>query len=152
MVDCGAANTFYDGSIGKTWETDDSYIQTGEKKLVSISTIRDEMKTLRSFPSGPKNCYNLPLEKHSKYLLRAGFLYGNYYNLQKPPTFGLEVQGTSINVTVTTSLSNDTIYHEFIFTTGKKGHVNVCLNQHKQIRSLSFLPLKQRPLRKRHTD
>lgn len=34
-----------------------------------------------------------------------------------------------MNVTVATSLSDDPVYHEFIFTTRKKGHVYVCLIQ-----------------------
>ncbi|EXC35083.1 hypothetical protein L484_010865 [Morus notabilis] len=133
VIDCGAANTFYDGSIGKTWETDDSYIQAGEKKLVSISTIRDEMKTLRCFPSGPKNCYNLPLENHSNYLF--------------VPVFCMETM-TTFKSRQHLALSNDTIYHEFIFTTGKKGHVNVCLiqtqaNQIPFISSLEAAPVEE---------
>ncbi|EXC35084.1 hypothetical protein L484_010866 [Morus notabilis] len=137
-IDCGATKITWDNITTYAWETDDRYIQSGENKLVSISTTRDEMKTLRSFPSGLKNCYNLPLKTLSKYLLRAGFLYGNYDNLQKPPAFGLEVQGNSMNVTVATSLSNDTIYHEFIFTTRKKGNVDVCLVQ-TQVNQVPFI-------------
>ncbi|RVW66060.1 hypothetical protein CK203_007273 [Vitis vinifera] len=43
---------------------------------------------------GTKNCYNLPLEVQEKYLIRAGFYYGNYDNLSKPPTFNLELMAT----------------------------------------------------------
>lgn len=83
------------------------------------------MKTLRSFPIGDKNCYNLPFEPQAKYILRAGFYYGNHDNLLKPPTFVLEVD-RKLNVTVTTSLGEEPVYHEFIFFVGD-GNTDVCL-------------------------
>jgi len=38
------------------------------------------LKTVRSFPEGERNCYPLkPMTgKDANYLIRAGFMYGNY--------------------------------------------------------------------------
>lgn len=127
-IDCGAADTFKDGITGVTWETDSEFIRTGVNKLLPNNTNLLEMKTIRSFPNGSKNCYSLALRKQSKYILRAGFLYGNYDNLQNPPTFVLQING-NLNVTVTTSLSEEPIYHEIIFVTNDEKVVDVCLIQ-----------------------
>ncbi|XP_062081929.1 uncharacterized protein At1g24485-like [Humulus lupulus] len=128
-IDCGATIPPPDLLTLRMWVTDDKYIKTGENKLLLTPTNLPQMSTLRSFPKGSNNnCYNLPLKSQSKYLVRAGFYYGNYDNLQKPPTFGLQLQSGSVNVKVTTSLDFDPIYHEFIiFTT--KSNFDVCLVQ-----------------------
>ena len=128
-IDCGATRkTIDDNHTFVIWETDEDYIKTGQNEfLVFTNASFYPMKTLRSFPSGSKNCYNLLLVAQSKYLLRAGFYYGNYDNNFKPPTFVLEVDG-KLNVTVTTSLSDDPVYHEFIFFVEKE-NVDVCLTR-----------------------
>ncbi|KAF6981696.1 hypothetical protein CFC21_000158 [Triticum aestivum] len=48
---------------------------------------------LRSFPDGVRNCYTLrSLVSGLKYLIRAGFLYGNYDGLNRPPaSFDLHI-------------------------------------------------------------
>ncbi|PON89577.1 Malectin-like carbohydrate-binding domain containing protein [Trema orientale] len=139
-IDCGATNTTFDVQLNRAWTTDNEFIGSGVNKLVSTSASFPQMNTLRIFPSGIKNCYNLPLEKESKYLVRAGFYYGNYDNLRKPPAFGLEVQSGNINVNVSTSLSSDPIYHEFLLIT-KKSALDVCLiqTQNNQVPFISTL-------------
>ncbi|PON39864.1 Malectin-like carbohydrate-binding domain containing protein [Trema orientale] len=133
-IDCGATSSHQDEiNVDLTWETDDEFITTGDNKfLLDLNTSFVEMKTLRSFPSGTTNCYNLrPLIDQGKYLVRAGFVYGNYDGLLKPPTFVLQLVGYS-NVTVTTSATNnEPIYHEFFIFT-KAEVVDVCLVQTQQ--------------------
>ncbi|GMN24400.1 hypothetical protein TIFTF001_000545 [Ficus carica] len=128
-IDCGATRkTTDDNHTFVIWETDEDYIKTGQNEFLVITNASFyPMKTLRSFPRGSKNCYNLLLIAQTKYLLRAGFYYGNYDNNFKPPTFVLEVDG-KLNVTVTTSLSDDPVYHEFIFFVEKE-NVDVCLTR-----------------------
>jgi hypothetical protein len=45
-----------------------------------VSNTRDDasLRSLRSFPSGGRNCYTLPTQSGAKYLLRLEFFYGNY--------------------------------------------------------------------------
>ncbi|PON66973.1 Malectin-like carbohydrate-binding domain containing protein [Parasponia andersonii] len=91
-----------------TWDTDEEFIKSGVNNFInSTNTTLSQMRTLRSFPNGDKNCYNLPFVSRTKYLVRAGFYYGNYDNLLKPPTFVLEVDG-KFNVTAYRLMPNRT--------------------------------------------
>ncbi|PON89575.1 Malectin-like carbohydrate-binding domain containing protein [Trema orientale] len=140
-IDCGATTASVDALTLRAWETDDKFIATGENKRLSTPTNLPQMATLRSFPNGSKNCYNLPLKPQSKYLVRAGFHYGNYDNLQNPPTFDLQLQSGNLNVNVTTSLDFDPIYHEFITFTTERSVFDVCLirTQENQVPFISTL-------------
>ncbi|OMP02724.1 hypothetical protein COLO4_10875 [Corchorus olitorius] len=53
------------------------------------------MSTLKYFPnSSDQNCYTIPTNpKIVKYLIRVGFFYDNYDNLNNPPTFDLFIDG-----------------------------------------------------------
>uniref|UniRef100_A0A1D1ZCT3 Uncharacterized protein At1g24485 n=1 Tax=Anthurium amnicola TaxID=1678845 RepID=A0A1D1ZCT3_9ARAE len=123
-IDCGASTESFDDDL-LTWETDDEYIFTGMNIDVSHSQTRKEMNTLRFFPAGKGNCYVLPWSSEDKVLLRAGFYYGNYDSLSKPPTFDLQFDGFRWATVVTTS-GEDPIYHEAVYTP-KKAVINVCL-------------------------
>lgn len=81
---------------------------------------------------------------HHKYIIRAGFYYGNYDYLFKPPTFNLIIDD-NLWANVTTSIGIDPIYHELIYFT-RKEHVSICLNQTQKgeipfISSLEAIPL-----------
>ena len=45
--------------------------------------------TLRYFPDGMRNCYNLSVHKETKYLIRVTSNYGNYDGRNEPPRFDL---------------------------------------------------------------
>ncbi|PON39868.1 Malectin-like carbohydrate-binding domain containing protein [Trema orientale] len=123
-IDCGA--TIKTKVQEMTWETDEEFIETGVNNFLTFTDANPyQMKTLRSFPLGDKNCYNLPLLSQKKYAVRAGFYYGNYDGLSKPPTFVLEVDG-KLRATVQTSLSDEPIHHQFVFIS-EKSSVDVCL-------------------------
>lgn len=104
------------------------------------------MNTLRSFPKGQQNCYNLNVNKKTeRYLIRAGFCYGNYDGLSSPPTFDLHVDGKKWS-TVKTSLSGEPIYHEVMYKTRGSGHISLCVVQVKNggvpfISSIEAVPL-----------
>ncbi|CAA6667505.1 unnamed protein product [Spirodela intermedia] len=50
------------------------------------------ISNLRSFPNGTRNCYTLsPVQSGDRYLIRAGFLYGNYDGRGSPPIFDLHI-------------------------------------------------------------
>ena len=81
-----------------SWFSDDAFIESGKNGFITDEKVFEmyALYTLRYFPKGMKNCYNLPLERQGKYLVRAGFNYGNYGNygsLSKPPMFDLEING-----------------------------------------------------------
>ena len=130
-IDCGATEKWEEkGFSNFKWELDDEFIKTGQNKLLPTRNSQRSMDTLRYFPDGGKNCYNVGLHLHNKYILRAGFYYGNYDNLSKPPTFNLEFDG-NLWATVTTSLGTDPIYHEVIYIT-RKEYVSICITKTQQ--------------------
>ncbi|XP_059663815.1 probable LRR receptor-like serine/threonine-protein kinase At1g51880 [Cornus florida] len=131
-IDCGAT----DADI--IWEMDDKFIKSGQKMLINTTITLQEMTTLRYFPHGTKNCYNLALQSPGRYLMRAGFYYGNYDGLSKPPAFDLHIN-VQYWTTVKSTLSDDPIYVEMIYPI-KRDKVKICLvridNDYKFISSL----------------
>lgn len=111
------------------WFSDDAFIQSGKNGFIRDDKDLDmyALYTLRYFPKGTKSCYNLPLERKGKYLVRAGFYYGNYDGLSKPPVFDLEING-NILLTVNASASNKPLFHEVMLVTSKD-NIPVCLVQ-----------------------
>uniref|UniRef100_J3MWS7 Protein kinase domain-containing protein n=1 Tax=Oryza brachyantha TaxID=4533 RepID=J3MWS7_ORYBR len=81
-IDCGLdANSSYQDDNKIIYVGDDGYVDGGENHKVSpayLSKFQRPHTTLRSFPTGKRNCYTLPTTKFSKYLLRLVFVYGDY--------------------------------------------------------------------------
>uniref|UniRef100_A0A0E0QQ98 Protein kinase domain-containing protein n=1 Tax=Oryza rufipogon TaxID=4529 RepID=A0A0E0QQ98_ORYRU len=84
IIDCGLdGNTSsYQDSHGIFYEPDGAYVDAGENHRLSAdyeSIIhRRADQTVRSFPTGERNCYALPTVLGAKYLVRMTFFYGNY--------------------------------------------------------------------------
>lgn len=145
-IDCGSDAERLDPNTLLAWDTDKDLIKTGVNIYVSEKQQLDEMNTLRSFPKGEQNCYNLKVNKKTeRYLIRAGFCYGNYDGLSSPPTFDLHIDGQKWS-TVKTSLSGEPIYHEVMYKTRGSGHISLCVVQVKDggvpfISSIEAVPL-----------
>uniref|UniRef100_A0A0D9XCT2 non-specific serine/threonine protein kinase n=1 Tax=Leersia perrieri TaxID=77586 RepID=A0A0D9XCT2_9ORYZ len=85
-IDCGleANNSGYtDPQTGLFFVSDEPYVDGGEVSRLSPedTTIGSQPRyahTVRTFPSGTRNCYMLPTVQGTKYLLRVGFIYGSY--------------------------------------------------------------------------
>lgn len=82
-IDCGLdANysDYTDSYTGIFYVSDDPYVDDGENHKVAAEQESGPryLHTLRSFPSGVRNCYSLPTDGGAKYLVRLQFLYGNY--------------------------------------------------------------------------
>ncbi|OWM76540.1 hypothetical protein CDL15_Pgr005504 [Punica granatum] len=108
-IDCGASKPSTDPVLQLYYQTDDGFIDSGENRQVTGDftngeVIRPTAETLRAFPIGTRNCYTIrPItetdEDSRKYLIRASFLYGNYDNQNRTPTFDLHI-GVTFWVTV----------------------------------------------------
>ncbi|XP_065047537.1 putative leucine-rich repeat receptor-like serine/threonine-protein kinase At2g19230 [Musa acuminata AAA Group] len=96
-IDCGlAANTSYNNLTGIEYASDARYVDTGEIHTISsayqTSSLAPQNIHLRSFPDGSRNCYTLkPVQRGNKYLIRAGFLYGNYDGRNHIPRFDIYI-------------------------------------------------------------
>ncbi|KAK2355886.1 putative LRR receptor serine/threonine-protein kinase [Trifolium repens] len=70
------------------------FIDTGVSKSIAATNetgvyIVQQLRHVRSFPSGVRNCYKINVTSGTKYLIKAYFYYGNYDNLNQPPQFDL---------------------------------------------------------------
>lgn len=114
------------------------------------SSLPEHQTSLRSFPTGERNCYALkPLEQGQKYLLRATFMHGNYDGQQsvrdgKPIRFDLHIgvnRWESIEIVDASAI----ITTEAI-TVALADHISVCLIN-KQSGTPFISSLESRPLK-----
>ena len=96
---------------------------------------------MRNFPDGIRNCYTLsPTIEGGKYLIRAGFLYGNYDGKNQTPSFDLYL-GANFWQTVTPPLDDSLIAE--IIAISPRNKVQVCLvNTGKGIPFISVLEVR----------
>jgi hypothetical protein len=108
-IDCGYMDMleYKDRNTHITYAKDEGFTDAGVSKPVKSKNFKSDLANryfnIRYFPSasGERNCYTLPsLTPGGKYLVRAGFGYGNYDKLNRPPTFDLYL-GVNYWTTVT---------------------------------------------------
>ncbi|XP_044392125.1 probable LRR receptor-like serine/threonine-protein kinase At1g51810 [Triticum aestivum] len=90
-IDCGLDAKFRgrkDTYTDIDYVSDSPYVDGGENHKVAAefdtSATPEDRRTLRSFPSGLRNCYTLPTESGAKYLVRMVFFYGDYDGKTSP--------------------------------------------------------------------
>nr|XP_025876238.1 probable LRR receptor-like serine/threonine-protein kinase At5g59680 [Oryza sativa Japonica Group] len=84
-IDCGLDGNYSSGykdpDEGITYVPDGTYVDAGENHRVAADRESGRLRsdlTVRSFPSGVRNCYALPTVAGAKYLVRVIAFYGNY--------------------------------------------------------------------------
>ena len=83
-IDCGLdpnSGGYPDSNTGIDYVPDGAYVDDAGENRVTPGYERSPyttLQTLRSFPSGERNCYALPTVAGTKYLVRAILAYGNY--------------------------------------------------------------------------
>ncbi|KAJ8638581.1 hypothetical protein MRB53_012848 [Persea americana] len=111
--------------------SDSPFIETGVNENVRITPsnlkFSELFRTVRSFPNGNRNCYNLGsvVNKGNKYLIRAYFLYGDYDGKNNTPTFDLYI---GVNFWNTMSFDDATVEIDTeIITIASMNFISVCL-------------------------
>ncbi|KGN45571.1 probable LRR receptor-like serine/threonine-protein kinase At1g05700 [Cucumis sativus] len=139
-IDCGANEDYMDNGI--LYKSDSDFVDTGINQPVSLNisrNLRPQLKNVRSFPEGRRNCYVLKPEngKDNTYLIRASFLYGNYDGKNSTPSFDLYL-GSNLWWTV----DWDNGYVETLYTPSTD-YITVCLfNTSKGVPYISTLELR----------
>ncbi|KAM7254627.1 hypothetical protein ACFE04_004007 [Oxalis oulophora] len=129
-IDCGATFDYTDRKTGINYTTDEGFIKTGILNLVSDPYQNDYnqmlLLTLRSFPDGKRNCYNVGnLTKDTKYLIRATFFYGNYDTKDRGPKFDIHL---GANLWDTVNLFNqEQIVTKEIIHSPSSNFIYICL-------------------------
>ncbi|PIN07891.1 Non-specific serine/threonine protein kinase [Handroanthus impetiginosus] len=130
FIDCGAN---VESTVnGLEWVPDTSYISTGTSKNLAQEVLIPTLATLRTFHLQnnvfKKFCYEIPVDRTRKYLVRTTYYYGGVNGNVNPPVFDQIVDGTLWSVVNTTEdyLSGNLSYYEGVFMpTGK--NLSVCL-------------------------
>ncbi|XP_019702975.1 probable LRR receptor-like serine/threonine-protein kinase At1g05700 isoform X2 [Elaeis guineensis] len=136
-IDCGIPDgyTYTDDNTSIPYVSDGQFIDTGTSYNISASYLDDTLPrqrtTLRSFPTGARNCYTLrPVMQDGKYLIRATFTYGNYDGLHRarpdnPILFDLYI---GVNLWKSINISNASFtYSTEVMTIASAEFISVCL-------------------------
>ncbi|XP_021820191.1 putative leucine-rich repeat receptor-like serine/threonine-protein kinase At2g19230 [Prunus avium] len=145
-IDCGLPNnsSYTETTTGINYISDSTFIDTGESKYLSANHDLNYYQPywyVRSFPQGVRNCYRINVTYGTKYLIRAGFQYGNYGE-NKPPEFELHL-GANLWDTVNFTAKNQTTRE--LIRVLLQDYIHICLvNTNKGVPFKSSIEL--RPL------
>ncbi|GMN19603.1 hypothetical protein TIFTF001_045210 [Ficus carica] len=97
-IDCGLqpdVKSYTESSTLLNFTSDQTFVETGERKVIR-EKYKDmkpqQYKSLRSFPERNRNCFKIEVAAAgTKYLIRAGFFYGDYDEQDMPPMFDLYI-------------------------------------------------------------
>lgn len=149
-IDCGLTQDNLD-SNGFFHEADDAeFVESG--KIYNVSShyntvysqeqIWEQMKTVRSFPEGKRNCYTLKPKqgKNNNYLIRSYMFYGNYDNKNSIPYFHLHI---GVNFWIEIRFENvSDIKRKTVALFSTTDYIDVCLiNIDRGIPFISMLEL-----------
>ncbi|KAF6135111.1 hypothetical protein GIB67_040422 [Kingdonia uniflora] len=154
LINCGASeSTIIDG---RRWLPDTNFISRGfgTPKSLAIPDLFPTLITLRSFPlresETPRRfCYEVPVFRHGKYLVRTSYYYGGINGAGvSPPVFDQIVDGTIwtvVNTTEDYNLGLSSYYEGFFVAAGRTMSVCVATNVYTDsdpyISSLEFVIL-----------
>ncbi|VAH09503.1 unnamed protein product [Triticum turgidum subsp. durum] len=133
-IDCGLSEEmgYVDNATKLSYAPDAGFIDadTGTNHIISpeyvIPALAKVWYSLRSFPTGVRNCYTLrSLMPGLKYMIRGRFKYGNYDGLDRLPVFDLHI-GTNYWHTVNITDSKDAVFVEAIVVV-PEDFMQVCL-------------------------
>ncbi|XP_073108955.1 putative leucine-rich repeat receptor-like serine/threonine-protein kinase At2g19230 isoform X2 [Elaeis guineensis] len=155
-IDCGLADghSYVDELTKIPYTSDAQFIEAGTNYNISrdylSSSLPEHQRSLRSFPTGERNCYALKsLVQGQKYLLRATFMYGNYDGQNsaredKPIQFDLHI---GVNLWKSMKIVDaSTVTPTEAITVALADYISVCLINKQSgtpfISSLELRPLK----------
>ncbi|KAI3469545.1 hypothetical protein Pfo_026208 [Paulownia fortunei] len=142
FIDCGA---IVKSTVnGLEWLPDAGYISTGTSKNITAPGLIPTLATVRTFPLlnnvFKKFCYEIPVDRTRKYLIRTTYYYGGVNGNVNPPVFDQIVDGTLWSVVNTTEdyVNGNMSYYEGVFMpTGK--NLSVCLSANTYTDSDPFI-------------
>ncbi|GLJ45715.1 hypothetical protein SUGI_0962080 [Cryptomeria japonica] len=148
-IACGGGEKVYNDSRGIQWTSDSLYIESGEINTPSPQpgingSLDYPLQHLRSFPQGKQNCYVLPVNQGTKYLIRTSFLYGNYDGLLLKPQFEVLIDANPWDTIMINNTWDISVKEAIIMT--RTISVSICLARSGTdtpfISSLELRPIK----------
>ncbi|XP_048602603.1 probable LRR receptor-like serine/threonine-protein kinase At5g59680 isoform X2 [Brassica napus] len=131
-LDCGLpaneVSPYKEDRTGLQYSSDATFIQSGKTGRIQKNLETRYLKpyrTVRYFPDGTRNCYNLSVYKGRNHLIRARFIYGNYDGLDINPKFDLYL-GPNLWATVDLHRADNGTRRE-IFHIPTSSSLQICL-------------------------
>ncbi|CAH8387068.1 unnamed protein product [Eruca vesicaria subsp. sativa] len=96
-LDCGLPlneSPYVEPETEIQFSSDENFIQSGKMGKIPANLKSENLKpysTLRYFPDGIRNCYDIRVEVGRNYLIRAMFFYGNFDGLNVSPEFDMYI-------------------------------------------------------------
>uniref|UniRef100_J3LKQ2 Malectin-like domain-containing protein n=1 Tax=Oryza brachyantha TaxID=4533 RepID=J3LKQ2_ORYBR len=139
-INCGAEKEEQIGSI--RWIQDEGFITVGNVSAVDKPNVLPLLSTVRYFPDATarKYCYQLPVVKGSRYLVRTTYFYGGFDGGAEPPVFDQIVDGTrwsAVNTTENFRRGMSTYFEMVAEASGKT--MSVCLARRPDTASSPFI-------------
>ncbi|KAJ1390945.1 Malectin-like carbohydrate-binding domain [Sesbania bispinosa] len=130
-IDCGLPenSSYTQHTTGINYISDAKFVDAGVSRRVSPAekiTLLQQLRYVRSFPNGVRNCYRINVASGTKYLIRATFYYGNYDDLNKVPQFDLHL-GANFWDTVKFPNASRTTISEIVHTPLSQNYIHLCL-------------------------
>ncbi|KAL3684448.1 hypothetical protein R1sor_002470 [Riccia sorocarpa] len=131
-IDCGASSPYNDSDLGIQWETDDKYIMTGTtRQMREGPDLPKQLYSYRYFPSPrSKQCYVLPVETDTTYLLRARLFPGfrEALSVDLPVDFNVTfINNLFFSYSASTDRDRVDAIYESVFYTFKRKEIYLCL-------------------------
>jgi hypothetical protein len=128
------------GSI--KWAKDEGFTAVGNASAINKPHLLPILATLRYFPDATarKYCYQLPVVKGTRYLVRTTYYYGGFDGGKEPPVFDQIVDGTlwsAVNTTDNYRRGMST-YFEMV-AQGQGRTMSVCLARRPDTKSSPFI-------------
>ncbi|KAF0891280.1 hypothetical protein E2562_009456 [Oryza meyeriana var. granulata] len=139
-INCGSDKEEQIGSI--RWIQDEGFIAVGNVSAVDKPNVLPLLATVRYFPDATarKYCYQLPVVKGSRYLVRTTYFYGSFDGGAEPPVFDQIVDGTrwsAVNTTDNFRRGMSTYFEMVAEARGKT--MSVCLARRADTASSPFI-------------
>ncbi|XP_031276598.1 probable LRR receptor-like serine/threonine-protein kinase At1g67720 [Pistacia vera] len=140
FIDCGAL-------VGSTingieWLPDTGYVSSGTPKNITTTVTVETLSTVRSFPNKLhcKFCYEVPVFRGARYMVRTTYYYGEVNGRDSPPVFDQMVDGTFWSVVNTTAEYEQGLssYYEGVFLAQRKS-MSLCIGSNNHTDSNPFI-------------
>ena len=139
-ISCGSDKDVQVGSI--KWAKDEGFTAVGNASAINKPHLLPVLATLRYFPDATarKYCYQLPVVKGTRYLVRTTYFYGGFDGGKEPPVFDQIVDGTlwsAVNTKDNYRRGMST-YFEMV-AQGQGRTMSVCLARRPDTKSSPFI-------------
>ncbi|KAF8776102.1 hypothetical protein HU200_003786 [Digitaria exilis] len=139
-ISCGSTKDVQVGNV--KWVKDEGFTAVGNVSTINKPNLLPVLATHRFFPDATarKYCYELPVIKGTRYLVRTTYFYGGFDGGKDPPVFDQIIGGTlwsAVNTTDNYRRGMSTYFEILAEAQGKT--LSVCLARRNDTKSSPFI-------------